>query len=570
MDACSDPAVETVVVMSSAQIGKTTFIKAVIGYHVDQDPAPILLLNPTIEMSETFSKDRLAPMVRDTPCLRGKIAGPRSRDSGDTLLHKYFAGGRITMAGANSPASLASRPIRIVLCDEVDRYPPSAGTEGDPVNLAFKRSVTFWNRKRVLTSTPTIKGASRIETAYEQSDQRRYHVPCPYCRGYQTLRWANVKWPEGKPEEAHYTCEHCGSAITDPDKIKMLREGEWRAGTEFNGTAGFHLNELYSPWREFGEVAEDFLAAKKGGRETLKTFINTSLGETWEEDQGERPDWATLKARAEPYQVLTVPQGGLILTVGVDAQDNRLAVTVKAWGRDEESWLVYWGELYGDPSQPGGVWTQLDELLTRAYEHESGVDLHITSAAVDSGHHTQHVYNYCRTRTPRVVAVKGMGQMGRPVVSRPSAQDVHYKGTVIKGGVQLWPCGVDTAKRQIYHRLKLKEPGPGYMHFPIGLDDEYYQQLTAEKLVTRYKQGVPYTEFVQTRDRNEGIDCEVYAYAAAIRAGMGRFDWARLERALAPPGEGKPKTEPPKPAESGFSNAPRKPRTRRGGFVSNY
>ena len=533
MDACSDPAVETVVVMSSAQVGKTTFIKAVIGYHVDQDPAPILLLNPTLDMSETFSKDRLAPMVRDTPCLRGKIADPRSRDSGNTLLHKRFAGGHITMAGANSPASLASRPIRIVLCDEVDRYPPSAGTEGDPVNLSFKRSVTFWNRKRVLTSTPTIKGESRIESAYEQSDQRRYHVPCPYCRGFQALRWANVKWPEGKPAEAHYKCEHCGSAITDSQKIKMLREGEWRAGADFNGTAGFHLNELCSPWRKFGEVAEDFLAAKKGGRETLKTWVNTSLGETWEEDQGERPNWAELRARAEPYKVLTVPRGGLFLTAGVDVQNDRLAAVIKAWGRDEESWLVYWGELYGDPSQPCGVWTQCDELLTRGYEHESGAALHVTGAAVDSGHHTQHVYNYCRKRGPRVVAVKGMGQPGRPVITRPSPQDVQYKGALIKNGVQLWPVGVDSAKRQIYHRLNFKEHGPGYMHFPIGIEEEYYQQLTAEKLVTRYKSGVPYTEFVQTRERNEGIDSEVYAYAAAIRAGMGRLDWGRLEQALA-------------------------------------
>lgn len=533
MDACSDPAIETVVVMSSAQVGKTTFIKAVIGFHVDQDPAPILLLNPTIEMSETFSKDRLAPMVRDTPCLRGKIADPRSRDSGNTILHKRFAGGHITMAGANSPASLASRPIRIVLCDEVDRYPPSAGTEGDPVNLSFKRTATFWNRKRVLTSTPTIKGASRIEIAFEQSDQRRYHVPCPWCRGYQTLRWANVKWPEGKPRDAYYLCEHCGSEITDADKVRALREGEWRAEAEFNGTAGFHLNELYSPWRKFGEVAEDFLAAKRGGPETLKTWVNTSLGESWEEDQGERPDWVQLRARAEPYAVLSIPRGGLFVTAGVDVQNDRLAVAVKAWGRGEESWLVYWGELFGDPSQPGGVWAQLDELLTRGYEHAGGVLLHITGASVDSGHHTQHVYDYCRKRGPRVVAIKGMGQSGRPVVSRPAPQDVHYQGAVIKDGVKLWPVGVDTAKRQIYHRLKIKEPGSGYMHFPIGIEDEYYQQLTAEKLVTRYAHGVPYTEFVQARERNEAIDCEVYAYHAAIRAGMGRLDWDKLEQALA-------------------------------------
>ncbi len=576
MDACSDPAVETVVVMSSAQVGKTTFIKAVIGFHVDQDPAPILLLNPTLDMSEAFSKDRLAPMVRDTPCLRGKIADPRSRDSGNTILHKRFSGGHLTLAGANSPASLASRPVRIVLCDEVSRYPPSAGTEGDPVNLAFKRTATFWNRKRVLTSTPTIKGACRIEMAYEQSDQRRYHVPCIWCRGYQTLRWAQVKWPEGKPREAHYLCEHCGSAITDADKIKILREGEWRAGAEPNGTAGFHLNELYSPWRKFGEVAEDFLAAKKGGRETLKTWVNTSLGETWEEDQGERPDWATLKARAEPYDLFTVPPGGLLLTAFVDVQQDRLAVKVKAWGRGEESWLVVFLELYGDTDYDGGrelpkVYRELDDLLGRSYPHASGAELHIASAGIDSGFRTQAVYNYCRTRGPRVYPTKGVFTPGRPVVTRPSKQDVTYKGQTIEGGVMLWPIGTDAAKRLVYWRMKITGPGPGRMHFPIGIEDEYYEQLCSEKLVTKYRHGVPYQEWHQTRPRNEALDCEVGVYHAAIRAGMGRFRWERLEQSLAPPAESKAKTEPQNPAASRVFNARRsRPPGRRGGFVSNY
>lgn len=531
MDACSDPAVETVVVMSSAQVGKTTFIKAVIGYHVDQDPAPILLLNPTLEMAQAFSKDRLAPMLRDTPCLAGKIADPKSRDSGNTLLHKRFATGHITLAGANSPASLANRPIRVLLCDEVDRYPPSAGTEGDPVNLAFKRTNNFWNRKRILTSTPTLKNLSRIERAYDQSDQRHYHVPCPRCGGFQTLRWANVKWEDGKPEEAHYTCEHCGSAITDPDKIKMLREGEWRAGAEFNGTAGFHLNELYSPWRTFGEVAADFLAVKDNPQ-TLKTWVNTSLGETWEEDAGARPDWVGIKTRAEPYEILTVPRGGLLLTAGVDVQMDRLAVTIKAWGRGEESWLVYWGELYGDTAL-WDVWMELDGLMTRSYLHPSGAELHITSAGIDSGFQTQTVYSYCRGRGPRVFAAKGMNITGKPVIGRPSIQEVNYRGKLISRGVQLWPIGSDAAKRQIYGRIKLSGAGPGVMHYPIGLEDEYYEQLTAEKLVTKYRHGVPYQEWYRARPRNEAIDCEVLAYAAACRAGIARMNWSKLEKAMA-------------------------------------
>jgi phage terminase large subunit GpA-like protein len=533
MDACSDPAIESVVFMSSAQVGKTTILKAVVGYYIDQDPSVILVIYPTLELAEAFSKDRLAPMIRDTPCLRGKIADPRARDSGNTLLHKNFSGGRITIVGANSPAGLSARPIRIVLVDEASRCAKSAGTEGDPIALGFKRTRTFWNRKKIMCSTPTIRGLCRIETAFQATDQRRFFVPCPQCREYQILEWRHVTWPKGKPAEAVYKCPHCGHEITDQEKLVMLQSGEWRPTAEGPaGAVGFHLWEAYSPWSTFGEIASDFVEAKRGGRETLQTWVNTSLGETWEEDQGERPDWASLQARAEPYHVLTVPAGGLFLTAGVDVQDDRLAVVIVAWGRGEESWRVYWGEIYGDPSQPG-VWTQLDDLLTRGYEHESGALLHIVGAAVDSGHHTQSVYAYVRKRGDRVMAVKGIGQVGRPIVTRPSKQDVNYKGSIIKDGVLLWPVGTDAAKRQIYHRLKITERGPGCWHFPIGLPEEYYEQLTAEKLVTRYRHGVPFGEWIQLRARNEALDAEVYAYGAGLRAGMGRLDWAKLEQGLA-------------------------------------
>jgi phage terminase large subunit GpA-like protein len=534
MDACSDPTIESVVFMSSAQVGKTTILKAVVGYYIDQDPSIILVIYPTLELAEAFSKDRLAPMLRDTPCLRAKVADPKARDSGNTLLHKNFPAGRITIVGANSPAGLSARPIRIVLVDEASRCARSAGTEGDPIALGFKRTRTFWNRKKVMCSTPTIKGECRIETAYQATDQRRFFLPCPQCNEYQILEWRHVTWPKGKPAEAVYKCPHCHHEITEQEKLLMLHEGEWRPTAEGpEGAAGFHLSELYSPWSTVREMAIDHVEATRGGRETLQTWVNTSLGETWKEDQGERPDWASLQARAEPYQVLSVPAGGLFLTAGIDVQDDRLAVVTVAWGRGEESWVIYWGEIYGDPSQPGGVWAQLDDLLTRGYEHESGALLHVTGAAVDSGHQTHAVYNYVRTRAPRVVAVKGMGQMGRPIITRPSAQDVQYKGSIIKNGVHLWPVGTDGAKRQIYHRLKITEPAPGYVHFPIGLPEEFYEQLAAEKLVTRYKHGVPYGEWVQLRPRNEAIDAVVYAYAAAIRAGMGRLDWGRLEQGLA-------------------------------------
>lgn len=546
MDAFTEPRVERITWMKSARVGYTKCLNHVIGYHIHQDPSPILVVQPAVDDAKGYSKDEIAPMFRDTPVLHGLVAEPRSRDSGNTIEKKLFPGGTLTLIGANSARGFRRLTVRLVLFDEVDGYPPTAGQEGDQISLGIKRSDTFWNRKIALGSTPTVKGASRIEASFEASDGGYYYVPCPHCQGFQTLKWRNLKWPEGRPKEAYFVCEHCGKAIEHRHKRRMIEGGEWRGKSwryqngkfeiepEFGGHIGFHCWAAYSysPNAAWGKLATEFLDVHKD-RDRLRTFVNTVWGETWEEDQGERPDWASLQARAEPYHVLSVPAGGLFLTAGIDVHPDRIVVVTVAWGRGEESWTVYFGELYGDPSQPGGVWAQLDDLLTRGYEHESGALLHVTGAMVDSGHLTHHVYNYTRSRAPRIVAVKGVQQLGRPIISRPSAQDVQYKGTIIKHGVMLWSIGVDGAKRQIYHRLKIAEPGPGCMHFPIGLPDEYYEQLVAEKLVTRYKHGVPYGEWIQVRLRNESLDGHVYAYAAAIRAGMGRLDWSRLEQGLA-------------------------------------
>lgn len=504
MDVLGDPKVETVVVMSSAQIGKTEIINNVIGYHIHLDPAPILLLQPTLEMAESWSKDRLAPMLRDTSTLRGLVKDPRSRDSGNTLLHKRFPGGHITMSGANSPASLASRPIRLVLCDEVDRYPASAGTEGDPVSLAKKRSTTFWNRKLLLTSTPTVKGASRIETAFEQSDQRRFHVPCPHCQTMQKLVWAQVKWEESDPQTARYECEHCSNIITDGEKIAMLKDGQWIAEAEFTGTAGFHINELYSPWVSFTHIVAEFLKAKKQP-ETLKTWVNTSLGETWEEE-GERLEADDLLARKENWGN-EAPEEVLFVTAGVDVQGDRIEVEVKGWGIGEESWSLDYRIFYGDPSQDK-LWQELDTYLQSNIRSKSGLLLPIACTCVDSGgHHTQAVYDFCARRAIRgIFAIKGMNQSGRPIVGRPSRNN--------RFRLRLYPLGVDTGKELLMSRLRLTEPGPGYCHFPANRDREYFMQLTAEKQVTRFFKGVARREWIKTRSRNEALDCNVYALAA--------------------------------------------------------
>ena len=505
MDAISDPNVESIVLMTAAQIGKTELINNVVGFHIHQDPAPMLVVQPTLDMAQTWSKDRLAPAIRDTPVLLDKIGDPRSRDSGNTTLHKVFAGGHVTACGANSPSSLASRPCRIILCDEVDRYPISAGTEGDPVSLAKKRSATFWNRKIILVSTPTEKGASRIEQAYEESDKRKFFVSCPHCDGEQTLQWANVKFSNNDPNTAEYSCEHCGSCWDDADRFRAIRYGSWQKTDTGDGkTAGFHLSALYSPWTRLDEIVGEFIAAKRDPMR-LRTWVNTTLGETWEE-QGEMLDEYDLIDRAEDWGD-ELPEGVLMLTAGVDVQDDRLEYEIVGWGRGEESWSIDYNVLYGDPSS-AELWIDLDKALQRTYTHPLSGDMTLRSACIDSGgHYTQQVYNYARNRAgKRVFAIKGIGGEGKPVIGRPTKNNI--------GKINLFPVGVDTAKELVYARLKMTEEGAGYCHFPIGRNEEYFRMLTAEKKVVKYFKGRPKREWVKIRQRNEALDCRVYATAA--------------------------------------------------------
>ena len=505
MDACSDPAIKQVVVMAGAQLGKSEAILNIIGYHIEYDPSPVLLMQPTVEMAQSFSKDRITSgLLATTPSLKGKVKDPRARDSGNTTLHKTFPGGALSMVGANSPAGLASRPIRIVLCDEVDRYPLSAGEEGDPIALASKRALTFWNRKIVLVSTPTEKGASRIEAAYDESDKRKFYVPCPHCGEYQVLSWSNVQWQDKKPETAAYYCEKCGAEWTDAQRHKAVSSGEWRSSGEFKGVAGFHISALYSPWVTIFDAVDEFLKAKRDPMR-LKTWVNTFLGETWEE-QGERLDEYDLMDRREDWGDM-LPEDSVLLTCGVDTQDDRLEYEIVAWGRGEESWSIAYGALYGDPST-SELWNRLDSVLGQKFEHPLHGEMIIRSTCVDSGgHYTQQVYNYCKLRAGRrVFAIKGVGGEGKPIVGRPTKNNI--------GKINLFPVGVDTAKELVYARLKMTDEGDGYCHFPEDRGEEYFRMLTAEKKVTKYFKGRPRMEWVKIRPRNEALDCRVYATAA--------------------------------------------------------
>jgi phage terminase large subunit GpA-like protein len=510
MDALSQPSIHTVVVQSSAQVGKTEVVLNVLGFYVDQDPAPILVVQPTLQLGEAFSKDRLSTMLRDTPALQGKVKDARARDSGNTLLHKTFPGGHITIAGANSPASLASRPIRVLLADEVDKYPISAGAEGDPISLAKKRTTTFWNRKLLLVSTPTVKGQSRIEAAYKESDQRQYWVPCPDCGHEQRLVWSQVRWPEGKPSAAEYCCTECGTLWSDSQRWGAVRKGRWVATAEFNGVAGFHLSEIYSPWRKLGETAEDFTMSKTDP-ERLRAWVNTSLGETWE-DSGETVDGGQLRELIEPYGPEDLPERVLYATAGVDTQDNRLEVEIVGWGDGEESWGIAYHVIYGDPAQEA-VWAELDAVLLETYRTTEGRVIRVQAAAVDSGgHHAEAVLRFCRERfRRRVYAIKGMGGQGKPIWP--------LRASKTKTRDSVFMIGVDTAKDTVYARFKIAEAGPGMCHLPAdqstGYDDDWFEQVTSEQRMTRYREGRPYVVWVLPKGRrNEALDCRVYALAA--------------------------------------------------------
>ena len=505
MDAISDDNIEEVTIMSCAQVGKTEMILNLIGYHVAQDPAPMLVVQPTLEMAQTFSKDRLAPMVRDCPTLADKIKDPRARDSGNSILKKQFAGGHITMCGANSPSSLASRPVRLVLCDEVDRFPNSAGTEGDPIDLAKRRATTFTNRKIVMVSTPTVKDASRIEAAFEETDKREYHVPCKDCGEEQVLRWSNVKWDKDRPETAAYICEHCGSVWDDAARFRAIRRGRWVATNPSVGKAGFRLSGLCSPWTPIESAVREFLEAKKLP-ETLRVWVNTYLGETFAES-GERVQEHDIAERREDWGE-KVPNGVVMVTAGIDVQDDRLEVEVLGIGRDEETWSLDYKVLYGDPAAPQ-LWSDLDALMATTYEREDGFELIIQSGAIDTGgHFTQAVYKYCKPRYGRrIFAIKGVGGEGKPLIGRPSTNN-NMK-------CKLFPIGVDTAKEIVYSRLRIQDKGAGYCHFPIDRDDEYFRMLTAEEIVTRFHKGFRKREWRKTRARNEALDCRVYAIAAS-------------------------------------------------------
>jgi phage terminase large subunit GpA-like protein len=558
MDALSAASpIERVVLIKASQLGGTECGNNWIGYVVAHCPGPMMAVQPTVEMARRNSKQRIDPLIEESDVLRKLVSSPRSRDSGNTMLAKEFPGGILVMTGANSPVGLRSMAARYLFLDEIDAYPGDVDGEGDPVNLAIARTRTFARRKIFMVSTPKISGRSRIESAFEESDQRWFWVPCPTCYEYQILRFPQLRWPKGKPEDAVYICEHCSAEIQNHQKHGMLGGGEWRAAATGDGkTAGFHLSSLYSPvgWFGWADAAAMFEKAHKDPA-LLQVFVNTVLGESWAL-QGEAPEWQRLYDRREDYPISVVPPGGLFLTCGVDVQRDRIEAEIVAWGRGKESWSVDYRVMEGDTSR-ADVWAKLTAILGERFKTQAGVDMQIVRMAVDSGYATQEVYAWARAQgSERVMAVKGVFQDAVPV-GQPTALDVTYAGKRVTRGIKVWPVSVGILKSELYGWLRSERPSaesgvefpPGYCHFP-KYQEEYFKQLTAEQLVTRVVKGYRRTEWQKTRDRNEGLDCRIYARAAAAIYGMDRFTdqvWNALEQNMAE--LTKRVGQPPRPAQ---------------------
>ncbi|MGE4773908.1 phage terminase large subunit family protein [Yersinia enterocolitica] len=531
MDAVTDPLVTQVSVMKSARVGYTKILDHVIGYYLVHDPSPILVVQPRVEDAEDYSKTEISPMLRDTPALAEISGDPKAKNSNQTILKKQFLNGaNLTLVGANSPGGFRRITCRIIAFDEVDGYPiAGAGVDGDQIALGTKRSETFWNRKIILGSTPTVKGISRIEKAYAESDQRKYYVPCPHCGEFQTLEWGGpstpygIKWdkdPDGNglPDTAYYVCRHNGCVIHHNDKAGMVKAGNWLATMPFKGHAGFHIWAGYSL---FPNAAWKYLVAEwlrvKDDPLMRQTFINLVLGEPYE-DRGEKSlSEKSLAERCEVYSA-EVPDGVAVLTAGIDTQDDRLEIEVVGWGRNEESWSVAFDVIEGD-LQTDEPWLRLDAYLKQKWRRADGRGFTIMAACHDSGgHHTQKVYEFSKERIARRIwAIKGESARGgkrSPVwpTKRPSSRSKSQFKPII--------LGVNAAKDDIRSRLHMEQPAvgtssAGYMHYPVDRDLNYFSQLLAERSVVKAAGGQRYRVWELLPGRaNEALDCRVYSYAA--------------------------------------------------------
>jgi hypothetical protein len=581
----ADPRVEQLDLMFGTQLGKSTALIALMAYVVDHEPAPIMLVQPTLDLGKKFSKQRVAPLIAANACLATKIRESRSRDSGNTTLVKEFPGGILVITGANSPAGLASMPVKILLFDEVDDYPDDAGGQGEPVKIATARQDTFARRKRVKASSPKRpKGRSTIERGFEQGTGCDYYVPCPHCDHAQTLKWSNVKWssePEPAPDTAVYVCESCGVLIEEHHKPWMLEQGEWRAARPDAPTRSYRLNSLYSPlgWLSWKSLVVEWLEAQierdRGNLLPLRTFINTRLAETWEE-QAEKLAANELQEAATDYTLKIVPREGLLLVAGVDVQDDRFEIDVWAIGEFGDDWWIVDSRVI--PANPGleSDWAKLDAALQERYEHAAGQTMGIEAAAVDTGgHYTHDTYRFVRKLPSwrKVAAIKGQDRPGMPVLGKASTVDVNWRGGVVKHGVKLWMVGVNAAKDLLFSRIRA-----GRVHTSRQLPTTWFEQLAAEHRITvRTARGERTVWAKKTAGaRNETLDKAVYALWCAERLGVSRWPrkyWEALKQRITPDlftGAAPEAPEAEQQQQDATAALQRPVQPRRGGFVNRW
>ena len=527
MDAIVDPEVVEVIVMSSAQIGKTTIEMCSMGYYICHEPVMMMLVMPTIDDAERFSKLKLAPMIRDVRALREKISKAKTRDSSNTLLLKSYPGGSLVISGANSPSSLSMLSVQVVLMDEIDRYPESAGSEGNPIRLAEKRATSYWNKKYVKLSTPTIAGKSNIEEEYEKGSMEQWCVKCPECGHFQPYDFERLNF-----ETVSMACEHCGCLV--PEQAWKESEHAWIAQhPKRKKRRSFHINEMASPFVEWQEIIDAHQYAYKRLKEKhdprdMIVFTNTRLGKTWDETLMDTDviDKSAIEKRAEFYGA-DIPEGVLMLTAAVDVQKDWLEVEVRGWARNYETWGIYREKFYGDliKDEP---WDRVEAYLDQTFAFADGRRLGIAGYAVDTGGcHTNKVYKWTKAQKKRgkkCYAIKGYaGKPDIPLIHNKRVVDIKEergKKTVVVDRTMLQIIGVDSGKEDITNRLKITEPGEGYCHFPAdegrGYDHDYYEGLTSEHKIEKNVRGVIKTAWVKKSSgaRNEPFDLFNYNYAA--------------------------------------------------------
>ncbi len=562
IDMTANPKCNRISLMWGAQVGKTQTALAAQAFRIGFNPVSQMMMQPSQGDLTTWLETKFNPLVDANEQLQDLIAKPRGRDGVNNQRMKSYPGGFLMFSWSGSPKTMRGRSAPFIVCDETDGYDRT--TEGHPVGLLWQRAATFGDQRLLLEiSTPTIKGGSWIETAFEQGDQRYFYVRCPHCGHLQRLQWSQVSWIKDEdgqhlPETASYVCagSGCGTAWSDGERCAAIRRAEsvgggWIADKPFRGHASYHLSELYSCFRRLEDIVQSFLDKKAAG--DLQTFVNVSLAETWEEE-GDKLEASVLMARASEFAA-PVPMGASVLTAGIDMQTDRLEVEVVGWGLGEESWSVDYKVIWGDPLQQD-VWDELDEYLDETWAHESGAELRVSAACLDTGGtvggYTQAAYDYARKRQGRKIwAIKGVGGWGRPIVTQPTK--IRQKGLK---PVNLHPIGVDEAKVVVAQRARIPEPGPGHCHFPVDRDPAWFDMFTAETLRTKYLKGFPIREWHAVRPRNEAFDCRVYALAAlrilrpniarllkALEAQLQEVDAEEVEEVGNPPEDIEPPSE---------------------------